>query len=660
MSPINTNLAVTVDGEPYNKLRRPDQFPSPPPAILADKRKRAVDDVEDPGRNDRAHNKRPRASGVSQGVSRSRGHRQIRDAPGRLPVSDGEGSSDDEITVQARAFLRGAREEERTLNQALLLVDAPAEMQDSDSDASAHNESRSTACAHYQHGYYFARDVPLQGDVQEESSEVQPQAQYYKMLLKRYAALRKTLADNAANADQLAKRMQEEPSKCTNANPPKNRLEWRYTLNRDYPTPAKAWQLDEHDVCRGLKYCAYDMDRSDSISKQNSCWIWTLLAKAGELDTMLSEKVSPIRDLALKAGQLGIRIRGAAIQDVGADYDDEDAEDWHVDDVEPEYEGSEHSSDEDAGILEGNTELPVVDIIQAEADVALPNMEVTPSRQHNKLPDPDPKDEDDADSGADMSMSEEGEVQDDAEPEPATLEEARARLLAQLGDRLVQPQADTDLQAQKVGKDRAQESARNGGPQSRQSRSSLSPSPPRAARHRHNGKICHNPSCALEERRRVSHKKAGLRAAQSSASRHDKYSLPRERPFGSRAEAEAQRQAMREEDLVQAQLRKYVESSKTAAPLEQAMHVTTKFTNENLAPSEKVLSSCSEVEGYPKQQLERLQSKQGQKATSQEDVAMTEVDIPDLNTRVTIDMILTVAIECYGQRDLLKYRDSWS
>ncbi|KAH3950230.1 hypothetical protein HBH98_025790 [Parastagonospora nodorum] len=32
---------------------------------------------------------------------------------------------------------------------------------------------------------------------------------------------------------------------------------------------------------------------------------------------------------------------------------------------------------------------------------------------------------------------------------------------------------------------------------------------------------------------------------------------------------------------------------------------------------------------------------------------------PDLNTRVTIDMIMTIVAECFGQRDLLMYRQRW-
>jgi hypothetical protein len=36
-----------------------------------------------------------------------------------------------------------------------------------------------------------------------------------------------------------------------------------------------------------------------------------------------------------------------------------------------------------------------------------------------------------------------------------------------------------------------------------------------------------------------------------------------------------------------------------------------------------------------------------------------DVEIPDLNSKVTCDMILTVVAERYGQKDLLRFRDSW-
>jgi hypothetical protein len=120
MSTSGVNLAVTVDGGPYNKLRRPDQLLGPPiasppskapspTAASAEKRKREDNEFIDSAGNAQAHIKRQRATTGLRKPGRSGNHRTTKDAPGRLPVSEDERSSDDECTVQARAFLRGAR-----------------------------------------------------------------------------------------------------------------------------------------------------------------------------------------------------------------------------------------------------------------------------------------------------------------------------------------------------------------------------------------------------------------------------------------------------------------------------------------------------------------------------------------------------------------------
>ena len=38
---------------------------------------------------------------------------------------------------------------------------------------------------------------------------------------------------------------------------------------------------------------------------------------------------------------------------------------------------------------------------------------------------------------------------------------------------------------------------------------------------------------------------------------------------------------------------------------------------------------------------------------------MTPLTESDWNTKVAIDMILTVVAECYGQKDLLEFRAAW-
>jgi hypothetical protein len=538
------------------------------------------------------------------------------------------------------------------LNRALLLVDAPPQVQLSNADAPTHSDGRRNARATYQHGYYFARETQPREHIQDDHANPQTQEHYYKMLLKRYRALRSSLSEYPTNGNQPTQQNKDEP--------PRNRHEWLYILNREYPTPAQIAKLDDHNVARGLKYSAHGMERSDAISKQKSCWIWALLAKASEVDTMLSERISPIRELAIKAGQLSIQLRNAQAQRLETDHEYEDAEDWVVDNVEPDYEGSEYSSDEDSELLNADSKLLELDIERPDEDSKLLANGIESRKEATKLPQTNTKNEhelqqhDSTDSGADMSMSEDGEIQDDEEP--ATLEEARARLLAQLGDRLVQPQTNTNLQARQGNKVCSLESP--GKVKSSTLPSATSASSARGGRHKHNGKFCHDPSCAVEERRRLAHQSAGRRSAQGH---REKSSSPAERTLPSRAEAEAQRQAMRKQELSHVEPKNVVEPSNAWASLDGSSDINN--TDKALKSAQKVFTSRAEAEDYRKAQRELETSHTpviAPELATQDDVEMETVDIPDLNTRVTIDMILTIAAECYGQKDLLKYRDSWA
>jgi hypothetical protein len=538
------------------------------------------------------------------------------------------------------------------LNRALLLVDARPQVQQSNADELTRHDGRRNVRATYQHGYYFAREIQSREHTQDDHADPQTQGHYYKVLLKRYRALRSSLSEYPIIEPQTIQQDKDEP--------PKNRHEWLYVLNREYPTPVQIAKLDDHNVARGLKYCAHGMERSDAISKQKSCWIWALLAKAGEVDTMLSERISPIRDLAIKAGQLSIQLRNVEAQRLETDHEYEDAEDWVVDNVEPDYEGSEHSSDGESELLNADSKILELDIEQPDEEGKLLANGIESRKEATKSPEINAKNEhklkqdDSTDSGADMSMSEDGEIQDDEEP--ATLEEARARLFAQLGDRLVQPQANTIPQAQQGGKVYSQESP--GKVKSSTLPSASSASSARGGRHKHNGKFCHDPSCAVEERRRLAHQSAGRRSAQG----HRKKSpSPSERPLPSRAEAEAQRQAMRKQELSHVEPKIDVEPSNAWVSLDGSSDIGN--ADEALKPVQKVFSSRAEAEDYRKAQRELGPSRSSKTAPElaiQDQVEMETVDIPDLNTRVTIDMILTIAAECYGQKDLLKYRDSWA
>ena len=157
--------------------------------------------------------------------------------------------------------------------------------------------------AFYQDGAWVSIDESHEATYVKDHKldQVGPQESYYKQLIRRFEALRDALSEH--EAPKLAK-PEAEISQSSTRRPPSNRHEWLYTIDREYPSMAQILQLEEKNVRRGLEYCTHAMDRFDTISLQKSCWIWTLLALSGEVGTMDSERISCIRELGNKAGEV--------------------------------------------------------------------------------------------------------------------------------------------------------------------------------------------------------------------------------------------------------------------------------------------------------------------------------------------------------------------
>lgn len=384
------------------------------------------------------------------------------------------------------------------------------------SDRSIYDTGRGDARAFYEDGAYIACDAGPNLSSSESSNvsdELDPQEQYYRRLMWRYVALRETLSHSLqVNSTGMEK---QGSSERTASEIPTNRQGWLYVLDREYPTPALVSQLDEYKVFQGLRYCAHSLDRFKAITKQKSCWIWALLAKAPESGTLDYTRAGSIRDLGHKAGQFGMRLRSCVSQLQNNEDEDEEVMEWEV-------EGDGICKDEEENSNVGDSVKPRNTQSRHSAGSAL---DAEPEAQV-KLGD---------ESDAEMSISEDERDERDAD-EPTTLEEARARLLAQLGDRLVQPSTKEEVQ--------------------------------------------------------------------------------RKKPFLSRAEAETHRQQLREQDL---ELKGKVGVEKTP--------------------------------GLQDDEISHREAVYGNTQTNTNDI--------DFNSKVTIDMILTVVAECYGQKDLLRYRDFW-
>jgi hypothetical protein len=352
---------------------------------------------------------------------------------------------------------------------------------------------------------------------EKDSFALDPQQSCNNMLLQRFKNLRNKLAEIRKHGQvpkPVAKHKNTEKS---------GKQKWSEIIENDFPDLQEVARMDESTLYVAIQGCTLALGQSAKVSRQESCWIWTLLALVGDFGTLDHERVSRIRDLGLSAGRLMERFcadQATSTRDAQEDEDNStNVPDSNTGKQEPCTHNEEGSTEE--GGPTPNHDPDEKDIVShsdfhKSDDVALGQ---------------DAVNEEAGDSDAEMIISE-----DEEQPEGTTddggLEEARARLLAQLGDRLVHSQMP------------------------------IPDTPPAQAFH-----------------------------------------------HLSRVEAERQRQEIRR-----------------GGP------------QHGVAP--KKLTPVSEP-------------------TQAKSQAITPLTESDWNTKATIDMILTVVAECYGQRDLLKFRAAW-
>ena len=425
-----------------------------------------------------------------------------------------------------------------------LLVASKTNTNDVD-NTSQQRAAPTTPHAVYQDGAWISVDESYDATYNDNHAQdnLDPQDIYHKRLMKRFEALRSTLSAYGLHRSTPARRSIDGANRSTSGPPPSNRHEWLYTIDREFPTEAQISQLDQKSVRRGLEYCVHAMDRFDTISSQKSCWIWTLLAMSGDIGTLDSQKMSHIRDLGNKASQLSSRLhRGPELQSRVIEKDQLHAS--------PATNGAEdvHEASESAVRKDSSDEHdPAQGFVRSDGNERpISTTAITLGTTHLKTPH-DLQSPDVTSGISDVSTDLGRDTDTDMNND--TLERARARLLAQLGDNLVQAGIPASSQSP-VGADQPDEN------------------------------------------------------------QDDSQSKVKVRTIPSRAEAERQRQLMR--------------IQYSAAQGSRGVRI--------LEPNTTATGSSGEDHSS---------------------------SLVDLNTRVTIDMILTVVGECYGQRDLLKFRKAW-
>ncbi|KAF2265302.1 hypothetical protein CC78DRAFT_532514 [Lojkania enalia] len=502
MSRSGVNMATTKDGAIYNKLRRPDDFFTPfaaqsppplvkptlamtPPSAESSKRKHNESDRSDSEIEDEHVSKKPKAdesrkmqfdsdnedftaNETTTGVDNegftpnetttakdNKGHildeastakENENRAPrrSRTPPDNSDCFSEERRTA-AQAYFDSVKLEESLL--PWLFSAPPLEAEDGAVDESMYNNDHGDKGILYRDGIFIARgfdsSTHASASASESSEGLDTQEQYYRQLLKRYKNLRKSLA--LATPQALAERAKAHPSVLADSRLPQSKREWNDLLDNQYPTLAQMCRFGEESIFRTIGNCARSLDRLEEISKQRSCWIWALLAKVGEMGTLDYTRVGAIRILANKAGQFSIRLRnGATPQRVDDDDENEYLDSWDLEDqgagvenMDDRIDSFEEESDRDGetNSIKGkspteNTQSDQHPVSSNQSSTIIKPIKNADKREESKWEEAD-------DENSNMSMSEDGKI---TNPSATTkLEAARARLLAQLGDRLVHP-----------------------------------------------------------------------------------------------------------------------------------------------------------------------------------------------------------------------------
>lgn len=534
-----------------------------------------------------------------------------------------------DVDVEHTAYLCD-RSEASTI--PTLLVAPSQAAKNGERDRPAYNSSGDHN-VRFHEGTWVAVDDEADGEYYDEDDDwaeyddIDPQAAYYKSLLGRYNTLRNTLAN--ADRKELAALTKANPDQYANVILPHTKSDWRYTFDNKYPTPAMIAQLDDKGLYRALEYVSEVLIIGDTISKQKSCWLWALLALAGDSGTLDYYKVGRIRELGHKAGQLSIRLRRGERRDAYRSQED-DAEDGEVSVHGYEELGAQESSFVPEDRVEDDVTDEDEDNYEPPVDIGGQFDGPTEGQTHGRPARPAKTAEQD-----DMSSSDdEGEIPDDEEDAPADLEAARARLLAQLGDNLVSDSIPNPrIPAHQLkGKGEAHKEPRTG------------------MSHRHNGKRCHDPSCKTIKARQEAQRKANLRTSQvaetnGSSATVSKSSTQAEKPVGTLRGERPGTQPKRTHEEALAEARKQAMSMpQDTDPAAFLAYLDPELRRAVLANQN---GGVAELEA-------------GDECEERVEVTDKRPDVDvDVNTKVTIDMILTVVGECYGQRDLLAHREVW-
>ncbi|KAF2488970.1 hypothetical protein BU16DRAFT_545104 [Lophium mytilinum] len=703
------NLAVTKDGARYNKLTRPDDLcdPIPKPASAAppmDSAKRKLDELNPTHgyADEEPHSKRARpsepppqeeydlaAASFDQREAIINTRKSTKPKLGARNEKYGQaqgigqglddlddGNATDNSTREAMQYLRSVRQEADAMP---VLTTAPAiELFEDESIYDSGIEDRR---AIFRDGVCMAARSDSSILATETSDEegrgltipdISPQEACRAVLLKQLAGLRESMSETPP---QEALDRLKAASKTLTAFPRLNHSamqQWNPILRHTYPTPTQISQMSHRTIMHLIEVLAECLKPNRNITSQLSCWIWGLFGRLGERGTLQADDDYTVRELgkaavAIRLSYLGYNVDRPSLNFVESDDLDEygckSDEDWDSEHDEPNSEPDEESNpvveirDQDASagtVIKGSNTMSIKyldHITQANSSV--------------------PK----SDSG-----SEDGEIADDG---PSTvvgsIETAKGSLQPNCTADVSKPEAPPQPDAspkpergsnftprlprntRKALKKKNNKQRRERKKAERASASTKHPStgPDGSTRssYDHDRFVSSNPVSAA--RRSVSTTHTNSNDAGRGRQQTRNTSSPESSPGRSRAR--------RNTSSPESSPGPYRRLRRTSTPGIEVFPSRADAEASRLSRGNGAIPQVDGAEELGAQAVNAGDDSMDVKVElvveegemEQEECEMVEEKVPNVNTLATLDMIITIVGERYGQRDLLDAREVW-
>lgn len=221
----------------------------------------------------------------------------------------------------------------------LLVAPKTAPEEGQEADRSIYDDGLGDSRGFYSDGAYTA--APILGPNHPTtsfsgSSTRDPQAVYFDKILERFTKLRSQLSNTPPR--HVVESLDRDHSSFMSASAEDYRR-WRWRIANTEPKSAQLAGMDKATLLRLLRLVVNDkhaLGGKGVITGRTSRWVWGLLARLPERGEMNSEEIGMVRELGKRAVWLGVEMRGVDTSELDDGYGDEDDDEEEVLNVEVE------------------------------------------------------------------------------------------------------------------------------------------------------------------------------------------------------------------------------------------------------------------------------------------------------------------------------------